>query len=433
MNNKNKTTPGTTITIQKPTQTQVNLAGSGLTKESFNSTSITHKNTINKTNKIYPDYHVKTIIKNNNNNNSTEFIKIMDNWTCGLSMGELQKSLSSLKRAGSKNYGILENEEIQVREVHTNPSFRMNFSSKIMPESRNFEQSSFDSNDFHRDSPIKPITENQQFSSSSSSKNYNYNKFHKRSNSTSSYSVDSGFTSPKNNFSRANSLSSSKKSSRTKKLKIPTNFLKSNFQYETKSAVTFENYQNPASLAVHYPNLFVSCKGRQGCINYFQIDFKKSTTDQNNNLLVSKSDTLKINKNPLRIRNSFKIIVDAMPQQPSGMMVNDSGTILYVAINHYIAEIEIEKLNVENLTEIEPRRLIGKELEILHSIIPSAYDHFVVTDVTRGAVSLVDREHGEVVFDYSTHSEVNSKIRNPRHRNVSSEFELKRLTVFRDF
>ena len=72
---------------------------------------------------------------------STEFIKIMDNWSCGLSMGELQKSLSSLKRAGSKNYGVLEN-ELPSKEVYTNPTF---FTSKIMPEKeRYFEQSSFD-------------------------------------------------------------------------------------------------------------------------------------------------------------------------------------------------------------------------------------------------------------------------------------------------
>ena len=33
--------------------------------------------------------------------------------------------------------------------------------------------------------------------------------------------------------------------------------------------------------------------------------------------------------------------------------------------------------------------------------------------MTRGAVSLVDREHGDVVFDYSTHSDYS--LRNPRH------------------
>merc|ERR1719186_1398524 len=103
-----------------------------------------------------------------------------------------------------------------------------------------------------------------------------------------------------------------------------------------------------------------------------------------------------------------------MPQLPSGMMVSESGEKLYVAINHFIAEIEIHDLLKDNVTDVQPKRLIGKELEILHTIIAAPFDHFVVTDITRGAVSLVDREHGDVVFDYSTHNDL-SALRNPRH------------------
>lgn len=386
-------------------------------------------------------------------------------------MGELQKSLSSLKRAGSKNYGVLEN-EAPTKEAHTNPTF---FTSKVMPENaRYFEQSSFDStenatfqhptltNPNFQNSPIKPITSNASTSNSSFKNSFvnqsstqtstHQNSYqtktttntlsltispsnlspssisppndhyfqHKRSSSVSS-TADSGFTSPKNQFSRAGSTSSSHSRRKTNN-QYKTDLLKSNFQYETKSAVTFETYQNPVSLVVNFPNLFISCKGRQGCINYFQLDFKnsKDSSSQSKNTLVSREETLKISKNPLRIKNSFKIMVDSMPQLPSGMMINESGETLYVAINHFIAEIKISDLHRDNLTEIQPKRLIGKELEILHSIIAAPFDHFIVTDITRGAVSLVDREHGDVVFDYSTVNDL-SALRNPRHVRATPE------------
>ena len=302
----------------------------------------------------------------------------MDNWSCGFT--ELHKSLSSLKRAGSKNYGVLEN-ELTANQTHSNPIF---FTSKVMPEKpRFFENSSFEKSSFENDdldvnnnfhtSPIKQIHESSKntFLQKSSK-----NSEHKRSNSASSASntADSGFTSPKSYLSRSGSTNSRHQKSR--KPHKPTDLLKSNFQYETKCAITFETYQNPVSLAVADPNLFVSCKGRQGCINYFKLEFKQ--TSKNNPYLVSQDESLKIDSNPLRIHSSFKIIVDSLPQEPNGIMINETGDILYVAINHFIAEVLISEISMD-VKEIVPRRLIGRELEILHSIAPAPFHHFVVT------------------------------------------------------
>jgi hypothetical protein len=246
--------------------------------------------------------------------------------------------------------------------------------------------------------------------------------YHKRT--ISNGQTDSGFTSPARSLSGSAGRGAIKFSSRNgSEKKIPVDFLKSNFQAISKYAVTFARYQKPCSISSWLNIIAVCCRGRHGTVNIFKSQSKNLQNNNNNNNSNS--------KHTIRIMTSFMVILNGLPSEPNGCKFDNLGN-LFIAVGPKIAQISkhsLEKLfenenanNPNKPFEVIPDRLLARECDLIYGINFTSYGHIVITDDARGSISLINRDTGDKVFDYT--SDLKIPLRNPQKISMTKEKDL---------
>lgn len=238
---------------------------------------------------------------------------------------------------------------------------------------------------------------------------------------------DSGFTSPNRSThgSAGKGQIKIKGKSSYQNSTHSIDFLNSNFQAIGKYAVTFQKYQKPGNLAVFQNLLAVSCRGREGCINLFKIGESYLSEFQ--------PEINKVTNPGIRLISSFKIKISSQPVEPRGIKFDDAGN-LFIATNNKICQIsasKIQQLNsdfmsdtnlLQEILPVIPDRIIGKSCEMLFGLNFVNFGHFAVSDEARSAVSLIDRDTGCKVLDYTEHLAL--PLRKPRLISTTRDKDL---------
>ena len=106
------------------------------------------------------------------------------------------------------------------------------------------------------------------------------------------------------------------------------------------------------------------------------------------------------NTHSLRILSSFKVMLDSLPTEPHGCKFDSNGT-LFVALGYKVAQISNPESIQPKQDTVFPDRLLGRECDLIYGVNFVNYGHLVVTDDARGAISLLDRDTGDKILDYT--------------------------------